>query len=235
MGKYFWNTLSSDLRCKPQARKSNRQARGSQLKVPKKTGTFSRKRSPGSGSQYTYNAWADAFGFAHAVVNYIRPAYVPANDNVKVSFDVYADGKLVDTVNNVAMGAGVDRYTYGGALGSGAAVPTDAKITVENVKFAPTAINVQYKVNGTVLTAAQVTANLGAGATTTVDTTNGGGTGTVTFTPASSAYQGTYDYSITGTSTPSSCCMALLVRPIFMPTIFSPASTLRAMLRSCTI
>ena len=161
------------------------------------TGTQKPGENTGSGSQYTYNAWADAFGFAHAVVNYIRPAYVPANDNVKVSFDVYADGKLVDTVNNVAMGAGVDRYTYGGALGSGAAVPTDAKITVENVKFAPTAINVQYKVNGTVLTAAQVTANLGGTATTTVDTANGG-TGTVTFTPASSVYQGTYDYSITG-------------------------------------
>ena len=47
LGKYFGNALSSGLRREPQSEnRTDERHRGSQLKVPKETGTFSRKNGP---------------------------------------------------------------------------------------------------------------------------------------------------------------------------------------------
>ena len=44
MGKYFWYALGGGLRREPQSdNRTDERHRGSQLKVPKETGTFSRK------------------------------------------------------------------------------------------------------------------------------------------------------------------------------------------------
>ena len=47
LGKYFGNALSSGLRREPQSEnRTDERHRGSQLKVPKETGIFSRKIGP---------------------------------------------------------------------------------------------------------------------------------------------------------------------------------------------
>ncbi|MDY5611968.1 MAG: hypothetical protein SPF38_02340 [Dysosmobacter sp.] len=47
VGKYFWNALGGGLRREPQGdNRTDERHRGSQLKVPKETGIFSRKNGP---------------------------------------------------------------------------------------------------------------------------------------------------------------------------------------------
>ncbi len=137
----------------------------------------------GSGAQYSYNAWTDVFGQVHATVNYARPAYVPATDNVTVSFDIYADGQYVGRQNTVSMGAGVDQFVYpAGGFGSGVVVQSGAKIELRNVTFMPTEVYTKF-----------VDAS---GAAVTVDT---GSTPTVSTSTAEQVWFGLSAYTTGGT------------------------------------
>ena len=150
--------------------------------TPLNTGSQSGSGS-GSGAQYSYNAWTDVFGQVHATVNYVRPAYVPATDNVTVSFDIYADGQYVGRQNTVSMGAGVDQFVYpAGGFGSGVVVQSGAKIELRNVTFMPTEVYTKF-----------VDAS---GAAVTVDT---GSTPTVSTSTAEQVWFGLSAYTTGGT------------------------------------
>ena len=146
--------------------------------TPLNTGSQSGSGS-GSGAQYSYNAWTDVFGMVRATVNYVRPAYVPATDNVAISFEVYADGQYVGTVTD-SMGASANQYTYGGF--GGFMVQSGAKIELRNVTFMPTEVYTKF-----------VDAS---GAAVTVDT---GSTPTVSTSTAEQVWFGLSAYTTSGT------------------------------------
>ena len=182
-----------------------------------------------SGDNYTATAWVDAFGFVHATINYVRPDYVPTNDNVTVSFDVYADNQYVGSVSD-KMGAGVNQYTYpvGGILAGGAiAVDPDAEIELRNVKLAPTENVIRYRVNGQVLTNAEANVMLGT-SRVKMTTANTGNAAVLTITPSSTYFQGTYTYTISGANVVAGTGFALTGTETVGTDITIPANTIYA-------
>ena len=108
------------------------------------------------GDNVTASAWVDTLGYVHAIVNYNRPAYVPASDNVAVSFQVYANGQYVGTIaDNMGVsggGVGNNQYNYNAltvAIGGGGPVPSlvvdpNATIELRNVTVTPQNIIMRY-------------------------------------------------------------------------------------------